>query len=175
MLARLVPIQFFVKSRQTNCTLPRRESTLKTRYHMAKMYTRQDAAKDAASTNISREHAEKMIQMAQGKYVTPTKNHGMRQISRLSPQQIASRQTDSLVSTAQVSTADRLPANTTSAQPLWGEWPQDFWDRSGAAQEQAEDEAWCARLHAPQQLSQLIGGTAEVYDWGDYPAGLMPG
>ena len=59
---------------------------------MAKMYTRQDAAKDAASTNISSEHAEKMIQMAQGKYVTPTKNHGMKQISRLSPQQIASRQ-----------------------------------------------------------------------------------
>ena len=56
------------------------------------MYTRQDAAKDAASTNISREHAEKMIQMAQGKYVTPTKSHGMKQISRLSPQQIASRQ-----------------------------------------------------------------------------------
>jgi len=88
---------------------------------------------------------------------------------------ITSHYPDSLVSAAQVSTADRLPANTTSAQPLWGEWPQDFWDRSEAAKEQEEDEAWCARLQAPQQPSQLTGGTAEVYDWGDWPACLMPG
>ncbi len=61
---------------------------------------------------------------------------------------------DSPMSTAQVSTTDRLhapPRHTgSSAQPPWGEWPQEFWDRSGAAQEQEEDATWAACLQAPQ-------------------------
>ncbi len=87
---------------------------------------------------------------------------------------------ESPVSPAQVSTTDRLqalpPRHTgSSAQPPWGEWPQEFWDRSGAAQEQAEDEAWGASLQAPQQPDKDTDETAEVYDWGDYPAKPMPG
>jgi hypothetical protein len=39
----------------------------------SKMFTRQDAAMAASSASIPQEHAEKMIQMALGKYVTPSK------------------------------------------------------------------------------------------------------
>ena len=57
------------------------------------MFTRQDAAIASANTGIPKEHADKMIQMALGQYVTPTKTAGgeLKPVTKLSPQQITSR------------------------------------------------------------------------------------
>jgi len=52
------------------------------------MFTRQDAAMAASSASIPQEHAEKMIQMALGKYVTPSKTELKK---KLSPQAITCR------------------------------------------------------------------------------------
>ena len=90
---------------------------------------------------------------------------------------------DSPVCPTQVSITDSSPTIskpsgqhcTTAAQPIWGEWPQDFWILAEAAKEIAEDEALCTRLQAPQQPDASTVGTAEVYDWGDYPAKPMRG
>ena len=90
---------------------------------------------------------------------------------------------DSPVCPTQVSITDSLPTIskpsgqhcTTADQPIWGEWPQDFWILAEAAKEIAEDEALCTRLQAPQQQEASTVGTAEVYDWGDYPAKPMKG
>ncbi len=56
-----------------------------------KMFTRQDAAMAASSANIPQEHAEKMIQMALGKYVTPC-TLKLKLEKKLSPQAITRRQ-----------------------------------------------------------------------------------
>jgi hypothetical protein len=51
------------------------------------MFTRQDAAMAALTTAITNEYAEKMIQMALGKYVTPSKQS----VKKLSTQAIICR------------------------------------------------------------------------------------
>jgi hypothetical protein len=51
------------------------------------MFTRQDAAMAASTAAIPQAHAEKMIQMALGKYVTPSKQT----VKKLSPQAIIRR------------------------------------------------------------------------------------
>ena len=50
-----------------------------------------------------------------------------------------------------------------------------FLDSSRGGTGIAEDEACCKRLQAPQQPAASTVGTAEVYNWGDYPARPMPG
>ena len=85
---------------------------------------------------------------------------------------------DSPVCPTQVSTTDNTSLRqngATAAQPPWGEWPHDFWIAAEAAQELADDEALCRRLQAPRQPDSSTVGTAEVYDWGDYPARPIPG
>eukprot|EP00291_Cryptomonas_curvata_P006684 CAMPEP_0172204618 /NCGR_PEP_ID=MMETSP1050-20130122/32077_1 /TAXON_ID=233186 /ORGANISM="Cryptomonas curvata, Strain CCAP979/52" /LENGTH=682 /DNA_ID=CAMNT_0012883239 /DNA_START=1649 /DNA_END=3697 /DNA_ORIENTATION=- len=54
---------------------------------MEKRVTRQDIAKAAMPTAIINEHAEKMVQMFLGQYISPSK----KKYTKLSPQQIASR------------------------------------------------------------------------------------
>lgn len=54
---------------------------------MDKRVTRQDTAKAQRATVITEEHAEKILLMLLGKYISPTKQT----ISKLSPQQIVSR------------------------------------------------------------------------------------
>ena len=69
------------------------------------MVTRQDVAKAAVVTNISQEHAEIMLQMAMGKYVSPKKKAITTQ---LSPQQIADRGEFLLPTGGPLYTADQV-------------------------------------------------------------------
>ena len=95
------------------------------------MFTRQDAAIASANTGIPKEHADKMIQMALGQHVTPTKtvDGELKPVTKLSPQQITSRreflsekaeplysveQVQSLLSSYAGQVGDRPPANPPS-------------------------------------------------------------
>ena len=69
------------------------------------MVTRQNVAKAAVPTNISQEHAEIMLQMAMGKYVSPKKKAITTQ---LSPQQIADRGEFLLPTGGPLYTADQV-------------------------------------------------------------------